>query len=122
MAGGARGSCSERDSRRAEVATPPGQLSCMLADAPRFSTDDAERFARDHFAVDGRATELTSERDQNFLIATADRRIVLKIANASEDRAMLAAQHAALAHLSARLTTTPALVPAVDGSSLVAVT
>ena len=94
----------------------------MLADAPRFSDHDAEDLARNHFGVDGRATELTSERDQNFLIEAADRRLVLKIANASEGRAMLAAQHAALSHLAPKLTTTPALVPAVDGSSLVSVT
>ena len=40
----------------------------MLADAPRLSPNDAERVAREHFGFDGRATELTSERDQNFLI------------------------------------------------------
>ena len=34
-----------------------------------FDSNDAERIAREHFGVDGRATALTSERDQNFLIA-----------------------------------------------------
>jgi len=44
----------------------------MLADQPNFSTTDAERIARDHYGVDGRATQLTSERDQNFLIEAPD--------------------------------------------------
>ncbi len=94
----------------------------MLADAPRLSPNDAERLAREHFGIDGRATELTSERDQNFLIVATDRRVVLKIANASEDRAILDAQQRALAHLTPKLATTPRVVPAADGSSLVAIT
>jgi len=51
------------------------------------------------FGVDGRAHELPSERDQNFCIdARGGARYVLKIANAREDEAMLAAQNAAMAH------------------------
>src|SRR4029079_8693348 len=94
----------------------------MLADAPRLSPNDAERLAHEHFGVDGRATELTRERDQNFLIAAASQRIVLKIANASEDRAMLDAQQRALRHLAPNVATQQSLLPAVDGSSLVAMT
>ena len=55
----------------------------MLEHSPRFDLDTAERVARERFGVDGRATELTSERDQNFRIESASgARIVLKIANA----------------------------------------
>src|SRR6185436_6158745 len=90
----------------------------MLHDAPRFSPSDAERIARDRFGLDGRASELTSERDQNFLIASGSRRVVVKIANATEDRAMLDAQQRALAHLATKIETTPRVVAAVDGSSL----
>src|SRR6185312_2277099 len=36
--------------------------------APRLSTDAAEAVARDAWQLDGRATELPSDRDQNFLI------------------------------------------------------
>ena len=72
----------------------------MLDQSPRFDADAAERVARERFGLAGRATALPSERDQNFLIAGADGgRIVLKIANAAEDRAMLAAQQQALGHL-----------------------
>src|SRR3954465_2669998 len=94
----------------------------MLADAPRFSPSEAEGLAREHFGVDGRATELTSERDQNFLVETSRSRIVLKIANATEDRAMLDAQQRALAHLAPKISTTPRVVPTVDGSLLAVTT
>src|SRR5436190_23091172 len=94
----------------------------MLHDAPRFSPSDAERIARERFGIDGRASPLTSERDQNFLIDAAGRRFVVKIANAAEDRAMLDAQQRALAHLAAKIETTPRVVAAIDGSSLIAVT
>jgi 4-aminobutyrate aminotransferase-like enzyme/Ser/Thr protein kinase RdoA (MazF antagonist) len=87
----------------------------MLADQPTLATTDAERIARDHFGVDGRATLLTGERDQNFLIEAPDRRIVLKIANRSESASMLSAQHDAIAHLSSRLSVAPSVVPTVGG-------
>jgi 4-aminobutyrate aminotransferase-like enzyme/Ser/Thr protein kinase RdoA (MazF antagonist) len=91
----------------------------MLDQSPRFDLDAADRVARDRFGLAGRATPLTSERDQNFLIAGADgRRIVLKIANAAEDRALLVAQQQALGHLSSRIALTPRVVNATDGSSL----
>src|SRR6185503_19838820 len=93
----------------------------MLADAPRLSPADAARLARDHFGIDGCATELTSERDQNFLIDSPARRIVLKIANASEDRAMLEAQQRALGHLSRKIASTPRVVASSDGSSLISI-
>jgi Ser/Thr protein kinase RdoA (MazF antagonist) len=62
-----------------------------------FPRTTPRSLARNHFGVDGRATGLTTSAI-NFLIEAADRRIVLKIANAAEDRAMLAAQHDALSH------------------------
>lgn len=58
------------------------------------------RIARDDFGFAGRAHRLPSERDQNFAVESEDgTRIVLKIANATESRAMLEAQQAALDHL-----------------------
>jgi Ser/Thr protein kinase RdoA (MazF antagonist) len=92
----------------------------MLDRAPTFDVAGAERLAREHFAFDGKATPLTSERDQNFRIERADgSRIVLKIANADEAHAMLLAQHAALAHAAQTIDTTPRVLRAVDGTSLV---
>ena len=83
----------------------------MLDQSPRFTLNDAERLARDHFGVAGRATALTSERDQNFLIEPArGDGVVLKIANAAENPAMLDAQRAVIEHLSRVSTLTPRIV------------
>jgi len=81
----------------------------------RFGVADAERVAVS-FGVRGRARELTSERDQNFLIEGDGQRIVLKIANAGEDRAFLDAQHAVLQHLATRVEVTPRVVPTASGA------
>ena len=75
----------------------------LLQQAPRLSAADAGRLARNLYGLDAAATPLPSERDQNFLLratgdsgtgglGTHDRgqntvRYVLKIANATEDRA-----------------------------------
>jgi 4-aminobutyrate aminotransferase-like enzyme/Ser/Thr protein kinase RdoA (MazF antagonist) len=83
----------------------------LLDQSPRFTLSDAERLARDHFGVAGRASALPSERDQNFLIESGDGAgIVLKIANAVEDAAVLDAQRAVIDHLSRLSSLTPRLV------------
>jgi len=95
----------------------------MLEHSPSFDVRDAERVAREHFGADGRATALTSERDQNFRIETASgARIVLKIANAREDRAMLEAQQQALMHVAEHVDVTPRVIRAKSGETLVEVT
>jgi len=95
----------------------------MLEHSPSFDVRDAERVAREHFGADGRATALTSERDQNFRIDTASgARIVLKIANAREDRAMLEAQQQALMHVAEHVDVTPRVIRAKSGETLVEVT
>jgi len=91
----------------------------MLDHSPRFDLAAAEHLAREHFGIAGRAIALTSERDQNFLLVDDDgRRIVLKIANATENEHLLIAQQRVLTHLARRVTTTPHVVPAADGSTL----
>ncbi|HLB10404.1 MAG TPA: phosphotransferase, partial [Gemmatimonadaceae bacterium] len=78
--------------------------------------------AREHFGTDGIASQLTSERDQNFRIERADgTSIVLKIANAREERSLLEAQHSALAHVASHIDITPRVLPAASGESLVRV-
>ena len=95
----------------------------MLDQSPQFDAQAAERLARDQFRIDGRASPLTSERDKNFLITSSGRpAMVGKIANAAEDRAMLFAQQSALTHLAGGMLTTPNVVRAADGSTLVEVT
>jgi 4-aminobutyrate aminotransferase-like enzyme/Ser/Thr protein kinase RdoA (MazF antagonist) len=86
----------------------------------RFTEHDAARMAREHFAIDGTARSLPSERDQNFRIDAADgRRFVLKIANATEDPAVLDLQTQALVHLEtvAPGLDLPRLVPAAGGAA-----
>src|SRR6266545_5188518 len=80
----------------------------LLQQAPRLSAAEAVRLARDLYGLDAVAAPLPSERDQNFLLISAGdlgtgdlgtARYVLKIANATEDRAMLEAHNAAMAHV-----------------------
>lgn len=68
-----------------------------LSQTPAFTPDEAVKMAADHFGIVGRAAPLPGERDQNFLLESdAGERFVLKIANGSEDRALLDAQAEAL--------------------------
>ena len=95
----------------------------MLEHSPSFDLRDAERVARDNFGAEGQASALTSERDQNFCIETsAGARLVLKIANAHEDRAMLEAQQRALMHVAQHVDVTPRVLRATNGETLVEVT
>ncbi len=65
--------------------------------------------------MNGPATPLPSERDQNFRIdVSPTERYVLKIANVSEDPSLVEAQNAALSHLADRASICPRPVPARD--------
>ncbi len=84
---------------------------------PSFAPADAARIARDRFGIEGSASELPSERDQNFLIqGTGGRRRVLKIATTTEDRGVLDLQNQALLYLADRepTLTLPRLVATTD--------
>jgi 4-aminobutyrate aminotransferase-like enzyme/Ser/Thr protein kinase RdoA (MazF antagonist) len=92
----------------------------LLRESPTLSLDTAADVARAHFGIDGRASPLPSERDQNFLIAAGGGPLaVLKVASAAEDRGILEAQQAALAHLASRVSTTPRVFVAHRGETLV---
>jgi len=72
--------------------------------------------AKHLYGLNAGATLLTSERDQNFLLRTdAGEKFVLKIANALEDRGLLEAQNAVMAHLGRDLSFCPQPVPTVAG-------
>ena len=86
----------------------------LLQKAPRFDRAGAETLARELYGIEGQAEALPSERDQNFLVTVGDERFVLKIANATERRALLEAQNAALAHLEVT-GLTPRVVPGRSG-------
>ncbi len=95
----------------------------MLSHAPRFDAATAARLARDLYGVAGSVRALTSERDQNFLLETsAGDRLVLKIANALEDPAMLDAQQQAMTHVAASLDLAPRVIPTREGPTLCSVT
>ena len=72
----------------------------LEAQAPAFSTREAEAFARRAFGVSASAQPLDSERDQNFrLLAEDGSEWVLKIANPAENPALLDMQTQALLHI-----------------------
>jgi len=89
----------------------------LLQQAPRLTAADAAGIARELYGLEASASPLPSERDQNFLLeANGGRsRFVLKIANATEDRAMLEAQNAAMAHLAQHTTLCPRVLPTSAG-------
>ena len=90
-----------------------------LLQAPRFNAAGAELLARELYGAAGSASPLPSERDQNFLLTTtAGDRYVLKIANGGENRAMLEAQNAAMAHVAPRVGFCPRVVPARSGDTI----
>ena len=94
----------------------------MLEYTPTFSSDAAERIARRHFGRSGPASPLPSERDQNFLIDDEHLGpIVLKIANAAENRDVLEAQQKVLGALAARGAPVPRVVCTSRGEPLVEV-
>jgi 4-aminobutyrate aminotransferase-like enzyme/Ser/Thr protein kinase RdoA (MazF antagonist) len=92
----------------------------LLRESPALSLDTAADVARARFALDGVAAPLPSERDQNFLVLVGGRpRAVLKVASAAEDRGILEAQQAALAHLARTVSTTPRVLAGSNGETLV---
>ena len=71
---------------------------------PSFSEIDATRLAAELYGRSGQVKELTSERDQNFLVkTTTGEQLVLKIAATAERRETLEFQNAVLTHLEGRV-------------------
>jgi 4-aminobutyrate aminotransferase-like enzyme/Ser/Thr protein kinase RdoA (MazF antagonist) len=95
-----------------------GSVDVLASKAPALSTADAERIAGDVFGVHAAARPLASERDQNFhLRAENGREFVLKIANPSEDPAVVDFQTRALLHIAAcdPALPVPRVIPATTG-------
>lgn len=91
--------------------------------APKFDSEAASRIAKDLYAIDATASSLPSERDQNFLLQTAaGERSVLKLANATEDRAMLDAQNQAMNHLAKHIGLCPRVLQTTNGDEIASVT
>lgn len=97
----------------------------LVQSAPRFTPAEAVNFAQQYYGLTASATSLTSERDQNFLLTTAEQRqqYVLKIANAQEERAILELQNESLRHVAAHSSIPVAqLYPAIDGQAITTIT
>ena len=78
-------------------------MTNLMDHAPRCAVARAAELARDLFGLTGNAELLPSERDQNFkLTATGGAEYVLKIANATEDRAILELQNRTMDHVAAQ--------------------
>ena len=91
----------------------------MLDQAPTFTIEEASKIAHDEYNLVGIAEELPSERDQNFLLKTqTGERFILKIANATEQRALLEAQNDAMTHLASRLSFCPRVILNESGHAL----
>jgi 4-aminobutyrate aminotransferase-like enzyme/Ser/Thr protein kinase RdoA (MazF antagonist) len=94
----------------------------VLRHAPAVTPAEAAALAVRVFGVDADASPLPSERDQNFLLRTAaGDQFVLKLANRTDDRALLEAQNAALAHVARSTTLCPRVIPSVDGDDIVSI-
>jgi 4-aminobutyrate aminotransferase-like enzyme/Ser/Thr protein kinase RdoA (MazF antagonist) len=94
------GACS--DLHRAVVRRYTIEPMEVVEQAPRFSAREAEELTAACFRVNGTASRLPSERDQNYrLTAATGEDYVLKIANALEDPVLLQAENDAMAHVAA---------------------
>jgi 4-aminobutyrate aminotransferase-like enzyme/Ser/Thr protein kinase RdoA (MazF antagonist) len=92
----------------------------LLESAPEFAEEEARRVLAEHYGIVGRLRSLPSERDQNFRVdRSATERFVLKIANATDDPALLDAQSRMLEHLEDRVDLCPRLVPTAKGENVV---
>ena len=94
----------------------------LLDHTPQMTPTEAAALARRLYGLAAVATALPGERDQNFRLDADGVRYVLKIANAQEEPALLAAQQAVFAHLAAAGVATPRVLPTLDGAALGAVT
>ncbi len=97
-------------------------MKFLTANPPRFTLPDAQAIAAFHFGLYGDLTPLYSERDQNCLMREkGGLPWVIKIANASEDAANIAAQIAALTHIAQVDPTLPVprVRPSVTGAPMV---
>ena len=88
----------------------------LLDHRPDLTPSEANAHVALHYGLDGTATPLPSERDQNFLIdAGTVGRFVLKVANAAEAPDFLEAQNAVLNRLALATDLCPRVVPSLSG-------
>ena len=94
-------------------------LNIILAETPDFSDEEAIKIVKRHYNMDVLVKNLVSERDQNFLISTAEnKKFVLKIANCEEDPLVTDFQIKALIHIQKKndkTITLPEILRSKDG-------
>jgi 4-aminobutyrate aminotransferase-like enzyme/Ser/Thr protein kinase RdoA (MazF antagonist) len=73
--------------------------SVLEAPPPRFSADEVATIAAALFGLEGRATDLGSERDQTFLIDDGGAGGVLKISNLGEEAPVLELETEGILHI-----------------------
>jgi len=91
----------------------------LLQHTPTFTQEHVIRLVRQLFGITSESSPLPSERDQNFLLtAESGERFVFKIANATEDRAMLEAQQQAMMYIAGQISICPKVVSTTDGKTI----
>lgn len=91
----------------------------LLHHTPTFTQGQVVQLARQLFNIAAEASPLPSERDQNFLLtAESGERFVFKIANATEDRAMLQAQQQAMTHIADKISICPKVIATTEGKTI----
>ncbi|MFN8233988.1 MAG: aminotransferase class III-fold pyridoxal phosphate-dependent enzyme, partial [Actinomycetota bacterium] len=98
--------------------SPAAQADTLEAPPPAFTLQQASELARSKFGVDGKASPLVSERDQNFRILRDDGTgFVPKIMNPAEDPGVAEMQTLAMLHVAETDPGLPVmrLVPSLDG-------
>jgi Ser/Thr protein kinase RdoA (MazF antagonist) len=91
----------------------------LLAHTPRFSIQKASTIAEELYGIRATASQLPSERDQNFLlISESKKKFVLKIANGLEEPALLEAQNKILQYLAPRFPLCQRPIPSTQGRYL----
>lgn len=79
---------------------PPAERDVLVAPPPRFSPDDAQELAARIFGIHGPATQLDSERDQNFRVDDPERGpVLLKLSNSAETQTGIDYESEALLHI-----------------------
>ena len=90
---------------------------------PRFTPAEAEAISREHFGISATASELTGERDQNFLLQCRQGKFVLKIANPKCELALLELENAAIGVVAGlESIESPVLQKSVGGIAIVPIT
>lgn len=94
-------------------------LKRMELARPKLSLEAAVALLKDHYGREGSVSELGSQQDRNFLLATTEGNFVLKVCHASYATIELEAQNAAMRHLDALgAPAVPVPVAALNGDDI----